>query len=194
MSRKVAVTASLVAGLLSHAATVKAEPRESAAPQVDACTLLDSAAISEVVGLPVDTGTPRHAGYESDGAYSSACTWLIAPTKELPQPDPVPSLLGRNFVILHVMIWPGGSGRSGKYLQAFRDAALHDEIPLDPVPRDVGDEALWWGDGLAVRKGDASFGISVFLADSEAAQPGMMEELLAPFVLRRLAEIRKPAG
>ncbi len=192
VSCEVAVIA-LSFGFLNHAPAVNAEPRATGVLQLDACTLLEPAEISEVVGLPVHPGIRQDVGYESDGSYSSACLWAIKARKETSQPGTSTSL-DRSFAILHVMNWPSGSGQSAKYLQAFRDAALQGEIPSDPVPRDVGDEALWWGDGLAVRQGDTGFGISVLLAGSETGEPGAFEEILAPFVLRRLAEKEKDPG
>lgn len=155
------------------------------AEQVDACELLTSTEIADTVGLPVDDGINRDAGYEDDGSYSSACIWPID-TEASAEHDPAAPFGGRSFAILHVMKWPAGSGQSGKYLEAFRDAARIGEIPGEPVPRNFGEEALWWGDGLAVRQGDVSFGISVFLPKAPSGEPGVLEERLAPFVLRRL--------
>lgn len=183
---RVIATACVIATIAGAAAATGA-PELRGTPQVDACSLLDSTEISEVLGLPVDVGAPGESGYESDGSYSSACVWTID-TGESARFNPSAPLGGRSFAILHVMKWPDGSEQSAQYLQAFREAALHGEIPSEPVPRELGDEALWWGDGLAVRRGDTSFGLSVFLPGMESTPPGEFEERLAPLVLRRLVE------
>ena len=57
------------------------------------------------------------------------------------------------------------------------------------MPRDFGDAALWWGDGLALRLGDVSVGISVFvpsLKAQRAERAGYFEERLAVHVLEAL--------
>lgn len=73
------------------------------------------------------------------------------------------------------------------FLESFRAAAADGTIAGKPIARDFGDEALWWGDGLAVRSGGVSFGISVFLPRAEGQlEKGVGEERLAPLVLRRL--------
>lgn len=181
-------------GLLSLVLLLAAAPmaRSESAPaaetlRIDACELLESAEIAEVVGRPVGPGERRGAGHEANGAYSSLCLWTIGATSADEQ-DPAAPLAGYSFVMLHVMRWPAGSGLSGGYLQAFRDAAVLGEIPATPIVRNYGDEALWWGDGLAVRQGDVSFGISLSLRDRHDARPGLFEEGLAPLVLQRLAD------
>ena len=97
-------------------------------------------------------------------------------------------LRGRSYVILNAMRWPEGRGLADTFLQAFRDAAAIGEIPSAPASRDYGDAALWWGDGLAVRAGDVSFGLSVVLPHAERGYPGEFEERLAPAILRQIAE------
>jgi hypothetical protein len=84
------------------------------------------------------------------------------------------------------MQWPTGSNLAGSFIDVFRTAASKGEIPKKPVPRQFGDEALWWGDGLAVRKGDVSFGISVFIPDSADSSSGAFEARLARMILQRL--------
>src|SRR5690606_41909354 len=101
-----------------------------------------------------------------------------------------------SFVMLNAMQWPVGKGLAGRFLQEFRDAAAHGELPSSPLPRDIGDEALWWGDGLAVRKADVSFGLSVFIPHLKSAAkrpPGMFEEQLAPYILKRLSATESSA-
>lgn len=153
------------------------------APQVNACALLDTAEIEEALGLRVGAGLRSDSGYESNGSYSSTCLWPIAPDRT---DDAAPDG-GRRFVIVNAMRWPDGSQRAGSFLDSFREAAAMGELPATPSVRDFGDEALWWGDGLAVVKGDVSFGVSVFMPGTRPEKPGAIEEKLAPHILRRLA-------
>ncbi|MEP6549170.1 MAG: hypothetical protein ABJD53_17055 [Gammaproteobacteria bacterium] len=158
-----------------------------AAEHIDACVLLLPSEISTVVHLPVDTGISRDAGSQPDGTYDSTCFWFVK-TKEAPTVDPQAPLGGRSFVILHVIRWPAGSGLAHVFLDAFYQASLHDEIPGKPSPRALGDDALWWGDGLAVTRGDVGFGISVFPSASPHARPGIREEQLTRNILKKLDE------
>ncbi len=94
---------------------------------------------------------------------------------------------GKRFVMLLAMQWPPGSGLAHTFLDSFNKAAAEGAIAAKPSARDFGDEALQWGDGLAVRKGDVSFGISVFLPGAGTRESmGIIEEKLAPMILRRL--------
>lgn len=147
-------------------------------PRIDACALLDAAQIEGVIGHAVQPGVRDDAGVESNGAWSSSCVWAF--TNEAGAPK------GRRFVILNAMQWPLGSGRSHEFLDSFREAAASGVLASEPSARSFGDEALWWGDGLAVRKRDASFGLSVFWPRPPTTAPGMLEERLAPLVLNRL--------
>jgi hypothetical protein len=75
---------------------------------------------------------------------------------------------------------------SKNFLDAFYAAAQKGEIANTPVVRKLGDDALWWGDGLAVRRGDISFGLSVSVRELKAKAPGKSEEALARKILRRI--------
>jgi hypothetical protein len=151
--------------------------------EINACELLTSAEVSAVVGLPVDRGRRQDEGLSRDGQYSSTCLWTIEPGKA---PDQTAPGRGKRFVILNAQRWPAGRDLAKKFLQAFHESADKGVIANKPVPRKFGDEALWWGDGLAVRKGDVSFGISVFMPKRDEARTSALEEKLAPHVLRRL--------
>jgi hypothetical protein len=154
--------------------------------QVNACALLLPAEITQVVGLPVGPGMRHDDGLVPNGSYSSSCIWEVHPPTSAPA-DPDKPLGGKSFVILNAMQWPPGSGLAHTFLESFRAASADGTIPGKPSPRNFGDEALWWGDGLAVCKGDFSFGISVFLPASSSDSPkGATEERLAPLILRRL--------
>lgn len=171
-----------VAAMLAGAMFTTAHAAETLL-EINACELLTPAEISAVVGLPVDNGRRQDEGMARDGQYSSACIWTIEPGKPLDQTAPG---RGRRFVILNAQRWPAGKDMAKKFLQAFHESADQGVIANKPVPRKFGDEALWWGDGLAVRRGDVSFGLSVFMPKRDVARTSAMEEKLAPHVLRRL--------
>jgi hypothetical protein len=140
----------------------------------DACGLLSVNDIAAVIGKTVAAGEPHDSGRTKDGAYSSTCLWKAAVTAST---DPDAPLGGAGFAILNTMVWPSGSGRARQYLEDFRKAATAHEIDMVPVPVEAGDEALWWGDGVAVAKGDVSFGVSVHLDQDKAAEQAMEENL-----------------
>jgi hypothetical protein len=181
-----------LAAMLLMATASGGEPAAgtSSGRQIDACSLLLPGEISRVIGLPVNAGARKDAGLEPSTAYSSTCLWKIK-LQHPPPADPTAPLGGQSFVILHAMQWPAGSGLARTFLEDFRKAAAVGDIPKQPVPRKFGDEALWWGDGLAVRKGDVSFGLSVFSPALKPKSAGYFEEQLAPAILRRLT-LREP--
>ena len=187
MAYKSLMTVCVVGGLMLSNQTIgaNARPADSKAPEINGCALLSSAEISQAIGFPVDNGRRKDAGFQSDGSYSSACVWVIQQAKAV-TPNPSAPLGGGSFVILNAIQWPAGSGLARTFLQAFHEAATSGVIPATPVPREFGDEALWWGDGLAVRRGDVSFGVSVFISDLKSRRPMIFEEQLAPHILRRL--------
>jgi hypothetical protein len=153
-----------------------------AADPIDACSLLRTVELEEAVGHSVASGVRSDSGYVPNGSYSSTCVWQITLYAEDPDARKSPSR--EQFVILNAMQWPDNSGLSGIFLDSFRDAAARGELPTQPVQREIGDEALWWGDGLAVRKGDVSFGVSVFMPGTKSG--GAIEEKLAQYILRQL--------
>jgi hypothetical protein len=157
--------------------------------RIDACALLPPSEISAVIDLPVDAGRREDSGIEANGSYSSACVWLIKLEDRVA--DPSAPLNGQSFVILNAMQWPAGSDLARTFLDAFRLAASKGEIPGKPSSREFGDEALWWGDGLAVRKGDVSFGISVFIPGLTPKSSGAFESQLAPQILRHIEQREK---
>ena len=157
--------------------------------EINACALLTDAEISSVVGLPVRKGARQDEGLQENRSYSSACVWVVGSEEDFVE-DPDAPLGGRSFVILNAMQWPHGSGLARTFLDAFHTAAAHGEIRSKPAPRKFGDEALWWGDGLAVRVADVSFGLSVFMPSRKPPRAGQFEEQLAPFVLQRLSSER----
>lgn len=165
---------------------------EQWAADINACALLSPTSISQVIGFPVEAGVRRDTGYAPDGSYSSTCLWMVE-RERAAAADPTVPFGGRSFVILNVRKWPDGSGLADTFLQTFQEAAEKGDIPGDPSPREFGDAALWWGDGLAVQKRDVGFGLSVVMPGASSKYPGEREEELAPQVLQRLEEsIRQP--
>jgi hypothetical protein len=171
--------------LLSAAAPSRADEPARAAEKIDACTLLLAPEIERVIGVKVDSGERRDEGPSSDGSYSSTCVWKIRTSNPAP-PDSAAPLGGASFVILNAIRWPAGSGLARGFLEGFRAAAARGDIMHTPIPKSLGEEALWWGDGLAVREHDVSFGISVFSQAGKAKYRGFFEERLAPRVLGRI--------
>jgi hypothetical protein len=151
--------------------------QEVAVGEIDACGLLSSEDIATDLEKPVGPPQRKDFGPVKGGAYSSVCMWSIDGE-------------ARRFVILNVIRWPTGKAMAKQYLDAFYTAAAKGDIPHQPVPRSLGDQALWWGDGLAVREGDVSFGISVFAPRGER-KGGEIEEVLAHRVLEALERLSK---
>ena len=176
--------------LLASSAPLFAAP---VASPIDACALLEPAQIASVIGQAVDAGVRRDAGLETNGAWSSSCVWTLSAERSLPADHSAP-LGGRSFVILNALQFPVGSGRAHEFLDSFREAAASAVLPRAPAARTVGDEALWWGDGLAVRRRDTSFGLSVHLPRARPAVAGAFEEKLAPLVLKRIDQSRPPVS
>jgi hypothetical protein len=155
--------------------------------RIDACALLDASEISHVIGRRVGAGVREDAGIQADASYSSSCVWIIE-LKQGAAIDPAGPLGGRSFVILNAFRWPAESHLAGSYLESFRRAAANGDIPGKTRPRPLGDEALSWGDGLALRVGDVSFGISSFIPGLSAACADRFEEQLARRILRQLGK------
>jgi hypothetical protein len=176
----------LPAALLSSTALPsRADGPGGVAEKIDACTLLLAPEIERVIGLKVDSGERKDEGPSPDGSYSSTCVWKIRTSEPAPADSDAP-MGGASFVILNAIRWPAGSDLARGFLAGFRAAAARGEIKHTPIPKSLGEEALWWGDGLAVRQHDVSFGISVFLQAGKAKYRGFFEERLAPRILARI--------
>ena len=153
----------------------------SASP-IDACALLSDGEIRDAVGRDFHDGE-RHDGGEfvadtesSAPSYSSTCLWRVG----LDGP-----VTGTRFVMVNAIRWSTGSEGSKHYLQSFRDAAEEGVIGQEPGALDIGEEALWWGDGVALRKGAKSVGVSVHLP-GEREKERFLEEKLAEILAKRL--------
>lgn len=169
---------------LSALAMARTGMAQQAAASIDACALLQPQEIAQVLGRSTSEGVRSDAGLESNGAYSSSCIWVLDAPRTAPA-EPL-QLRGRSFVILNAMQWPAGSARARSFLDSFHEAKDAGVLTAALVPKKVGDEALWWGDGLAVVRRNTSFGISVRLVTERESAPGTYEEELAKHVLQRV--------
>ena len=174
---------------ITCATTLDAYAAKAAQPApIDACALLTDEDVTASLGRKVHAGERRDSGFVESpvvtkGTYSSTCFWRLGEAP--PETDASDSLGGTSYVILNAMQWPAGTDDSRKFLQSFRDAAKEGVIDQTPVALEIGQEALWWGDGVAVRKGRRSFGISVHLIGERAKERGL-EEALAKMIVRKL--------
>jgi hypothetical protein len=182
-------------------------PGEEVVGPIDACALLSTPEVERTLKRVVEAPEHSDVGYVDSGAYSSTCVWRL-PQKpaaggrgprsiqekakvaedehvdgSAQEPSTAP-MGGRHFVILHAMRWP--SGMAHTFLDDFYAAAERGELPHEPIAREIGDDGLWWGDGVASRKGDVSFGVSVFVEGLDSEQSQRLDESLARQVLRRL--------
>lgn len=169
---------------LSALAMARTGMAQQAAAGIDACALLQPQEIAQILGRSTSEGVRSDAGLESNGAWSSSCIWVLDAPRAAPA-QPL-QLRGRSFVILNAMRWPAGSSQARSFLESFHEAKAAGVLAAPLVPKKVGDEALWWGDGLAVVRRNISFGISVRLVSERKAVPGTYEEELAKHVLRRV--------
>jgi hypothetical protein len=176
-------TWTLALALTGLAATSAFAATQAPAPKnapVNACALLKDDEVSAILGVKVLPGERRDEGnvepneYVKVGTYSSTCLWRVASDKTN---DPTKPMNGISFAILNAMQWPKGGDDAKKFIQSFHEAAEAGVIDNKPVSLKIGDDAIWWGDGVAVRKGDRSFGISVHLTDGRPKERGMEEEL-----------------
>jgi hypothetical protein len=174
-----------LAAVLAPLTVVSLPPLSSEPPKaIDPCALLTAAEVSAAMGETVEPGRRGDSGITRDGANSTTCLWAVALPKGV-LPDPMKSLGGRSFAILNVMNWPGGPADARKFVDGFRIAFAQGDIGSRPVDLALGaDDALWWGDGVAARRGDVSFGISVTSPDRARRQA--QAEGLARLILGRL--------
>lgn len=151
---------------------------------IDPCALLTQAEVSAAMGEAVEPGRRGDNGITRDGANSTTCLWAVALAPGV-MPDPMKSLGGRSFTILNVMNWPGGANGSRKFVDGFRQAFWDGAIGSEPVNLDIGaEDALWWGDGVAARRGGVSIGVSV--ASPDRLQRRARAERLARLIVGRI--------
>ena len=185
-TRAAAVTTTASAGSGKHMAAADGTP-------INACALLSGEEVAAAVGAKVIPGERRDEGDvvaqgqdAPPGTYSSTCFWRFS-ADDAREDNPTLPMGGKRFAILNAMIWPKPED-AATFLQSFHDAFKNDIIPNDPVEIKLGDEGLWWGDGTAVRKGNISIGMSVFLQNGDKASQRKMEEALARKVIPRLSK------
>ena len=140
--------------------------------------------------MPMEAGVRKNIGATPDGAFSSTCVWAVR-SEPVGRDETNAPFGGRSFVILNAIRWPS-EDMAHRFLDPFYIAAERGELPVQPIRKNVGDAALWWGDGLAVTRENTGFGISVFVPNSHVDRPGVREEMLAARVLARLDESRAP--
>jgi hypothetical protein len=178
--RATAAIALLGLALVGSSGAGAADP----AHPVDACALLTADDVSAVVGAKVEAGQKNDAGQVDGGGYSATCLWKVAGAP-VASAAPEAPFEGARFAMLNTITWPSGSGLAQKYLADFYQAAKDNLIDNTPVPVKIGDDALWWGDGVAARKGDVSFGVSTHVGNDKAGERAM-EEALARKVAGKL--------
>lgn len=184
------VAAVAVVLTIASGSTRMSNAQAANAGPVDACALLTDSEVAAALKLKVLPADRRDDGKLDDrpgyeGSYSSTCVWRV--TDDQHKDDVDLPMAGMRFAILNAITWPKDSGKAANFLQSFHDAAEHDIIPSKPIPlTGIGDDALWWGDGVASRKGDVSFGISVFLQNGDKDTQRTMEESLARKIAGRL--------
>jgi len=160
-----------------------ADPADPAHP-VDACALLSPDDVAAVVGASVEPGQKNDSGQVDGGGYSATCLWKVSGAP-VASAAPEAPFSGARFAMLNTITWPAGSGLAQKYLADFYQAAKDNLIDNTPVPVKIGDDALWWGDGVAARKGDISFGVSTHVGNDKTGERAM-EEALARKVASKL--------
>jgi hypothetical protein len=156
-------------GLAARFGTAWVPPSGKELAPINACAFLRQSDIQRILPVISTAGVRDDDGRTSDGAYSSTCVWRFASRAEGPL---------KGMILVNAMRWPD-AGSSGKFLQAFRTAAADHTIEHQPVPVAAGDEALWWGDGVAVRVGPVSFGVSVMLTEKGTVDRRNITEALA---------------
>ncbi|MEP7244985.1 MAG: hypothetical protein ABI885_15070 [Gammaproteobacteria bacterium] len=184
----IAALIALSLALLDSETAIAAESGTSSKGiEVNACTLLSADEISAAVHFKVEDGVRNDSGQIQNGSfsgsYSSTCLWTAS--EDHNAKDPSLPLGGARFVILNVMSGPAGSQHAANFLQGFRDAADDQTIRTSPVSLSIGDDSLWWGDGVAVQKGDISYGVSVHSVNQRSLER-QMEETLASKIVKRL--------
>jgi hypothetical protein len=142
----------------------------------DACSLVTADEVAAVTGGKVEAGQRNDSGTTDEGGYSSTCVWKVTGLPPLPAKPGAP-FGGAAFAMVNTITWPVGSGMAKKYLDDFWKAAEQHDIDMTPIPVKAGDDALFWGDGVAVRKGDVSLGVSVHVGTDKKAEQAMEEAL-----------------
>lgn len=152
-------------------------PKGNEVVNLNACNFLLDGDIASVLDSNTRAGQRDDLGLitegEQAGVYSSSCLWQLESKEGTAE-----------YVILMALLWPQDKSAS-LFLQDFRHFAELGVISQEPIPLTLGDESLWWGDGVAVIKDNISFGISTRLVDTREKRREA-EEALAALILSRL--------
>jgi hypothetical protein len=130
------------------------------AKKIDACSLLAVAQVEAVVGQPIKPAREGRTagGGENEGAMTS-CHW-DADSEALRAPD----------VTLMVWTWPAGTKGAENYINSFSEAHRQNASIPKPEPVSIGDEAIWDGMGVDVRKGNVNFSLAIVGPDKATAR------------------------
>ena len=99
-------------------------------------------------------------GDKNEGAMTS-CHWDAA-SEAIRAPD----------VTLMVWTWPAGTKGAQNYIHSFSDAHKQDASIPEPETVSLGDEAIWDGMGVDVRKGDVNFSLAIVGPDKPIGEEG----------------------
>jgi hypothetical protein len=157
----------------SSSTTQVASGGDTGAATIEACTLLTEQDITAATGTALGSGQEQMSagGGENEG-YMTSCNWRT--------PDDADAF---GLVSLIVWSWPPGTNGAANYIDAFRKAAEeYDDVP-EPERLPLGDEGLWDGQTVNVRKGDTAFMLG---ASGDSFDPKAASLALAANVLSRL--------
>jgi hypothetical protein len=184
-TRWLALLVSLVGGIYSASAATPLKSHQRSPTPIDACTFLQTGALKKSLGQRVLPGTRTDDGFTVEGAYSSTCYWQIDHSTHSPARSRLSP--ASKLVLLNVMHWPTAAATT-HFLQSFRDASADHTIDHQIVPiNGLGDEALWWGDGVAMRIGQLSFGVSTLHVARSEAERRRVAESLARLIAAQIA-------
>jgi hypothetical protein len=142
----------LTAALLVGAICLPLAATAEVAPVIPACPLLTPDEVAAVFGSPFAAAEQEPSGGGEGEGRMTTCFWTPADGK----PGATLSLV--------VWSWPPGDGGAAGFLETLRLLAEEESDRIAETLA-IGDDALWDGDRVYVRKG----GVSVTLATSPNA-------------------------
>ena len=162
-------TLALFVGLVSPQAALAAP-----AAAIPACPLLTIPEVTAALGVPVEAVEQEPSGGGEGEGRMTTCLWT-----------PVGGRLGSTLSLV-VWSWPPGDYGAAGFLEALRAYAKEDpDRPVETLP--VGDDALWDGDRVYVRKGDVNFTLATSLNALDPTPDARRKlEALAGLVAERL--------
>ncbi len=146
--------------------------RKGEAPKIDACAhAAGCAGHSACSWCARRKGDRRDSGVESNGAYSSSCVWLLT-ARPRPHADPRAPLGSEALRDPERRALATGQRWRAPYSRRFARRATIGVIASKALTlRAFGGEALWWGDGLAVRR-RRELQVSVFVPRKRVGSKG----------------------